>query len=92
MEHQMLYVVASDIMARTTLNIDTPILMDLKRIQRRENKSLGRIVSDLLAEAIARHGKVPDPPPFEWIAEEMKPLIDITDKETLYAALDGPDK
>ncbi len=88
----MISVVASDIMARTTLNIDTPILRDLKRIQRRENKSLGRIVSDLLAEAMARRGKVPDPPPFEWIAEEMRPLVDIADKESLYAALDGSDE
>lgn len=84
--------VASDIMARTTLNIDTPILRDLKRIQRREKKPLGRIVSDLLAEAMAGRGKEPDPPAFEWIAEEMKPLIDIADKESLYAALDGPEE
>ena len=88
----MLYVVASDIMARTTLNIDTPILIDLKRIQRREKTSLGRIVSDLLAEAIAGRGSEPDPPAFEWIAEEMKPLVDIADKESLYAALDGSDE
>lgn len=84
--------VASDIMARTTLNIDTPILRDLKRIQRREKKPLGRIVSDLLAEAMAGRGKEPDPPAFEWIAEEMEPLIDIADKESLYAALDGPEE
>jgi hypothetical protein len=84
--------VASDIMARTTLNIDTPILRDLKRIQRREKKPLGRIVSDLLAEAMAGRGKEPDPPAFEWIAEKMEPLIDIADKESLYAALDGPEE
>ena len=42
-------------MARTTPDIDTPILRDLKKIQKSENKSLGRVVSELLAEAIARH-------------------------------------
>jgi len=83
--------IASYIMARTTLNIDTPILRDLKRLQRREKKPLGRLVSDLVAEALARRGQEPDPPAFEWITEEMKPLVDITDKESLYAALDGSD-
>ena len=79
-------------MARITLNIDTPILMDLKSLQRRESKSLGRIVSDLLAEALARRGKAPDPPAFEWISEEIKPLVDIADKESLSATLNGPDE
>jgi len=79
-------------MARTTLNIDTPILRDLKRLQRREKKPLGRLVSDLVAEALARRGQEPDLPVFEWITEEMKPLVDIADKESLYAALDGSDE
>ncbi|KAB2867691.1 MAG: antitoxin, partial [Burkholderiaceae bacterium] len=37
---------------RTTIDIDDPILKDLKRLQRREGKSLGRLVSDLLAQAL----------------------------------------
>jgi hypothetical protein len=38
---------------RTTLDIDDPILRDLKRLQQREGKSLGRLVSDLLAQSLA---------------------------------------
>ena len=88
----MCIMITSHIMARTTLNIDTPILMDLKRIQQREKKSLGRIVSDLLAEAMAARGREPDSPRFDWIAGEMKPLIDIADKDSLFAALDESDE
>ena len=43
---------------RTTLDIDDPILKDLKKIQQKEGKSLGRLISDLLARAI-RERKLP---------------------------------
>ena len=76
-------------MARTTIDIDTPILKDLKRLQKRERKSLGRLVSDLLAEALARYrsGLVEDRE-LQWRSQRMNPLIDIADKEAVYAALD----
>ena len=38
---------------RTTLDIDDPILRDLKRLQQREGKFLGRLVSDLLGQSLA---------------------------------------
>ena len=76
-------------MARTTINIDTPILKDLKRLQKRERKSLGRLVSDLLAEALARYrsGSLEDRE-LHWRSQRMNALIDIADKEAVYAALD----
>lgn len=36
---------------RTTIDIDDPTLTKLKAIQTREGRSLGRLVSDLLAQA-----------------------------------------
>ena len=36
---------------RTTIDIDDPILKKLKAIQARDGRSLGRLVSDLLAQA-----------------------------------------
>jgi hypothetical protein len=39
-------------MSRTTLNIDAPILMELKEIQRVEHKPLGQLVSELVSEAL----------------------------------------
>ena len=85
----MLALISSSIMARTTINIDTPILKDLKRLQKREGKSLGRLVSDLLAEALARYrsGSLEDRE-LQWRSQRMNPLIDIADKEAVYAALD----
>ena len=77
-------------MARTTLDIDTPLLKQLKRLQRREGKSLGRLVSDLVAEALARHR-----PPrrrlaqLRWHSQPMRPLVDLADKDAVYAALDA---
>jgi predicted nucleic acid-binding protein len=44
------------IMPRTTVDIDAPVLRDLKRLQKQEGKSLGRLVSDLLAQAL-HHSK-----------------------------------
>jgi len=78
-------------MARTTLNIDDPILRDLRRLQRERHQPLGRLVSDLLAEAVARRGEAEgsDLPPFEWATQPMGARIDLADKEALWAALDA---
>lgn len=76
-------------MARTTLDIDTPLLEELKKIQGKEKKSLGALVSQLLAEALT-HRSRPKPAPreFRWVSRAMGARIDISDKEALYAALD----
>ena len=74
---------------RTTLDIDAPILKDLKRLQRREGKSLGRLVSDLLAQALAtRRTASPPPPPFQWISKPMQARVDMADKHALLDAMD----
>jgi hypothetical protein len=77
-------------MPRTTVDIDGPVLDDLKRIQKKEGKSLGRTVSDLLAEAIADYGgKRRKPPVFRWISRPMKARVDLADKEAVRAAADA---
>jgi hypothetical protein len=74
---------------RTTIDLDAPILRELKRLQKAEGKSLGRLVSDLLAPAIANHrSSRRAQPPFHWIAREMGARIDVGDKEAVYAVLD----
>ena len=74
---------------RTTLDIDDPILKDLKRLQRREGKSLGRLVSDLLAQALATGRRdPPSPPPFRWLAKPMRARVDLADKHALLDAMD----
>jgi hypothetical protein len=75
-------------MPRTTLDIDAPILRDLKALQRKEGKSLGRVVSDLLAEALTRRLEEPAPRPFAWEAGPMGARVDLEDKEAVRAILD----
>ena len=75
---------------RTTIDIDDPILKDLKRLQRREGKSLGRLVSDLLAQALAAQprGSQPTAAAFRWIARPMRARVDLADKHALLDAMD----
>jgi hypothetical protein len=77
---------------RTTIDIDDPILRDLKRLQRQQGKPLGRIVSDLLAQSLQAH-RVADSvePVFRWEARPMGARIDLADKHALLDAMDSPD-
>jgi len=76
-------------MARTTLDIDTPLLEELKKMQEKEKKSLGALVSQLVAEALARRSRTREKArEFHWVTRAMGARMDITDKDALYAALD----
>lgn len=75
------------------MDLDGPILRELKRLQKIEGKSLGRLASDLLAQAMAaRRARPVDAPAFRWIPRAMKPRIDLADKEALHEALDRADE
>lgn len=75
---------------RTTIDIDDPILKDLKRLQRREGKSLGRLVSDLLAQALvsAHSAEAAAAHAFNWHSRPMKAKVDLTDKDAILDAMD----
>ncbi len=73
---------------RTTLDIADPILRDLKRLQSASGKSLGQLVSELLAQAIADRHRRTATPEFQWQSKAMGALVDIGDKEALQHALD----
>jgi len=77
---------------RTTLDIETPVLKDLRELQRREGGTLGELVSRLLAEALAQRPTKPLAPAFEWTAKPMEALVDLADKDVVYAILDRPDR
>jgi len=74
---------------RTTVDIDDPVLKDLKKLQKREGKSLGRLISDLLAQAIGerKSAKTPAMPP-QWISKAMGARVDLADPEALYSAME----
>jgi len=75
---------------RTTVDIDTPVLSELRRIGKREGKPLGRLVSELLAEAIARRkAGVPKPAAFSWNTTKGRLLVDLADADAVYGELDA---
>lgn len=73
---------------RTTLDIDDPVLRELKRLRAKEGKSLGRLVSDMLAQALKTDATPTDGPPPTWIARRMGARVTLEDKEAVYRALD----
>ena len=74
---------------RTTIDIDAPILRDLKKLQKQERTSLGRLVSDLLAQALERHDRQRvRKPVFEWVSRGMHARVDLADKDAVQAILD----
>ncbi len=76
---------------RTTVDIDDPILREVKAIHEKDGRSMGTIVSELLADALARRRSQSRQArrAFRWTARPMKALVDLADKDAVYAALDG---
>ncbi len=74
---------------RITVDIDDRILKDLKKIQQKEGRSLGRLISDLLAQALGERKSAKDPPrATQWVTKAMGARIDLADHEALYAAME----
>jgi hypothetical protein len=87
--------ISSSIM-RTTIDLDAPILLELKRLQKKEGKSLGKLASELLAWALKERGRASpgtaEPEP-RWIAKPLgSPRVDLLDKEAVAALLDAEKK
>ncbi len=74
---------------RTTVDIDDPILREVKAIHEKEGRSMGEVVSALLADALARRRASARRPAFRWTSRPMKALVDLADKDAVYAALDA---
>ena len=79
-------------MARTTIDIDDPILKEIKAIQKKEGRSMGKIVSQLLAEALVEQVTSAKTPRFKWISRPMRSHVNLADKEEVYRILDRDPK
>lgn len=77
-------------MSRTTIDLDPVVLGQLKTRQRREGKTLGQLVSELLAKELGEHD-TRDTPPLRWVATDLEPMVDLDDKEALARALGDDD-
>lgn len=76
-------------MPRTTLDIDSSVLKQLKRRQQATGQTLGALVSELLAPVLAQE---PDQrsAPFAWTTAAMHARVDLEDKDAVLDALDRP--
>lgn len=75
-------------MPRTTVDIDASVLRELKRRQGRERKTLGQLISELLAKAMESEKEPTEAKPFSWVTKDLQPRVDIEDKDALWSALD----
>jgi len=74
---------------RTTIDIESPILEELKKVQQEEGVSLGKLASRLLADALAfRNKKTTKPAALVWNTGRMGALIDLSDKDAVYRIFD----
>ena len=77
-------------MPRTTVDIDPTVLRELKRRQRREGKTLGRLVSELLSSALEQaNAAAPPPAPLAWSSRAMGARVDLEDREAVRRAMEG---
>jgi len=76
-------------MARTTIDLDPTVLRALKARQRREGKTLGRLVSELLTTAMEADEESRPPMPLAWSSRSMGALVDLEDPEAVRRALGG---
>src|ERR1700693_2998591 len=65
---------------RTTIDIDAPILREIRALQREQGRYMGRIVTDLLADALARRAGPTATQELRWTSRPMRALVDLADK------------
>ena len=77
-------------MPRTTVDIDASVLRELKKRQERERKTLGQVISELLAQAMGVDDAARADRPLRWVTKDLQPRIDLEDKDAVWSALDHP--
>ncbi len=75
-------------MPRTTLNIDRSVLDELRQEAEREERSLGELASELLAQALAQRER--KRPEFVWFHRDLGPArINLDDWAAVREFLDN---
>ena len=74
---------------RTTLNIESAILGELRQTLKREGGTLSALVSRLLTEALAQRARRPSARPFRWVAKPLQARVDLDDQEAVGGAHQG---
>lgn len=74
---------------RTTLDLDSSVLRQLKDRQQRDGKSLGKLASELLARALADTADPDGPRPLKWQSQSMGARVDLDDADAVNRLLDA---
>lgn len=76
-------------MPRTTLDLDSSVLEQLRQQARLQHKSMGQLASERLAVALSE-SEPAQPGSLNWpVAHLGKPKIDLEDKEAVRRVLEG---
>lgn len=74
---------------RTTLDIDKPVLEEVRRLRLQHGGTLGQVVTELLSEALAhRQRQSEESVQLMWISKPMKARVDLVNREAVYPILD----
>jgi hypothetical protein len=86
----MLDMLTSRIMPRTTLDLDSTVLEQLRRRAANEHKSMGQVASERLAVSLKE--SVPkELPRLRWPTRRMgKSTVELENKDALWKLLDKP--
>lgn len=76
---------------RTTLDIDSSVMEQLREYQRTTGQTLGRIVSELLAIALADRAPA-QPEPLTWVSRPMNARVDLEDRDDVAQRTDNDDE
>ncbi len=71
------------------MDIANRILREVKAIHEKEGRAMGVIVSELLADVLARRRPSRARPSFRWTTGSMRARVDLADKDSVDAVLDG---
>ncbi|MHB8512711.1 MAG: antitoxin [Actinomycetota bacterium] len=74
-------------MTRTTVDIDSSVLKRLRSLAKQRRTSLGTLISELLAQALASK-RSPKSTEFRWESSAMNARVDLEDKNAVLDALD----
>jgi plasmid stability protein len=81
--------ITSDVMPRTTVDLDVSVLTELRQRAAREGKSMGKLASELLAQQLASDRPDTETEELQWISRDLGvPRVDLEDREALRALLD----
>ena len=76
-------------MPRTTLDIDAPVLKELKKRAADEGRSLQAVANDLLKRSLHPRTHQPFSLQIQGWAAELQPGVDLLDRDMLFDVLNG---